>query len=41
MECSSSLIGGLFLLAYKMMATIGRIFATITLDKMYKKKERI
>ena len=38
MECSSSLIGGLFLLAYKMMATVGRIIATITLDKMYKKQ---
>ena len=38
MECSSSLIGGLFLLAYKMMATVGRILATITLDKMYKKQ---
>ncbi len=37
-ENASTVIGGFFILTYKMMATIGRIFAMMTFDQKYKKK---
>ena len=37
-ENASTVIGGFFILTYKMMATIGRIFAMMTFDEKYKKK---
>jgi hypothetical protein len=37
-ENASTVIGGFFILTYKMMATIGRIFAIMTFDEQYKKR---
>ena len=37
-ENASTVIGGFFILTYKMMATIGRIFAMMTIDEKYKKR---
>jgi hypothetical protein len=37
-ENASTVIGGFFILTYKMMAIIGRIFAMMTFDEKYKKK---
>lgn len=37
-ENVSTVVGGLFMLGYKMMATVGRILASLTLDEKYKKK---
>lgn len=37
-ENVSTVVGGFFMLAYKMMATVGRILAMLTLDEKYKKR---